>query len=204
MKRAIKLAAIATLVATLAATSAFADWRTPRETNRHYDRDRVITVEGRIRDIDRDRNGFVIRIDRGNYVLFARVNADVRGQSQHGRSTRVRDLERGDRIRATGTVQSGRTMYVDTIRLLREEDDRWDRDDRTLYGIVQSVDRSRGLVQIREERSGRTITVDTRRADRDERDLRRGDRVAVSGDWQRNGSFEAERIDIDRRGGGRW
>jgi len=206
MKRAFKLAAVATMVATLAATSAFADWRHPRETDRNYDRDRVITVEGRIRDIDRERNGFVIRLDRGHYLLFARVNTDVRGNS-HNRRTRVRDLERGDWIRASGTVQSSRTVYADSIRLLREEDDRWDRDDRTLSGVVQSVDRSRGLLSIREDRTGRTITVDARRADRHDRrndldDLRRGDRVVISGDWRRDGRFEAERIDLDRRG--RW
>ena len=207
MKRAFKLAAIAAMVTLLAATSAFADWRHPRETDRRHDRDdrdRFITVEGRVRDIDRERNGFVIRLDRGGYVLFARANTDVRGDSNR-RNTRVRDLRPGDWIRATGTTESSRLLEVNEIRFLRGDRgpyDRGDRVERTLTGVVTSVDRSRGLLELREERSGRTIIVVARHAEWDDFDeVRRGNRIVVSGQFHRNGRFEAERIDIDH---GRW
>ena len=201
MKTTLKLAAVVAMAATLFTASVFADSRHQRETDRYYDRDRVVTVEGRIRDIDRERNGFVIRLDRERYVLFAPAQTNVRANDHRNRRTRVRDLERGDWIRATGRVGNRRIVLVESIRLVRDEDDRWDRDDRTLRGVVQSVDRSRRLVWVREDRSGRVIAVDVRHADRNDRwddidDIRSGDRIVVSGDWRRDGRFEAERIDI--------
>ncbi len=205
MKTTVRLAAVVAMAATLLSSSAFADSRHRRETDRYHDRDRTVTVEGRIRDIDRERNGFVIRLDRGGYLLFAPVQTNVHAGNRRHR--RVRDLERGDRIRATGSIGNRRIVHVEDIRILRDEDDRWDRDDRTLRGVVQSVDHSRRLIWIREDRSGRVIAVDVRHAGDNDRwddidDVRRGDRVVVSGDWRRNGRFEAERIDVDR--GGRW
>lgn len=185
-----KLAAITALVAALATPSLFADNRRPETTDtwrgRSHDSRRV-TVTGRIRDIDRDRNGFVIRLDRGGYTLVVNDARDARR------------LDRGDAIQAVGTVDRGR-MYVDRITLLRD-------DDRTLTGIVTQVDRRGNVVWVELERAGRVVAIDVRRVDRNSRrydvdDLRRGDRITVRGEWQRNGRFEAERVDVDR--GARW
>jgi hypothetical protein len=125
-----KLAAIATLLTIVMTTSLFADNRRQETTDgwrgRSHDSRRV-TVEGRIRDIDRDRNGFVIRLDRGGYTIVADAQT-------HG----LRRLERGDDIRVTGTVDRGR-LYVDRISLLREEDNRRDADDRYLRGTVIAI-----------------------------------------------------------------
>lgn len=208
MKTARNLTLILAVIATVGAPSLFADSRHRNTTDRYRnDRSggRLVTVEGRIRDIDRDRNGFVIRLDRGGYVLFAPVNTRVDTQRNRGnRRERVRQLERGDVIRASGRIDSRRVMYVDHVTLIREEDDRRDRNDAHLSGIVQSVDRRQGIILVEDARSRRVITVDVRRADRgtygdDVDDLRRGDRVTIRGDWRRDGRFEAEDVDIDRR-----
>src|SRR5687767_14864938 len=129
-----KLAAFTVLAVTLMTASLFADnrrrettdgWRAGSNTGRH------VSVEGIIRDIDRDRNEFVIRLDRGGYVLVAEPDTRIDAVSNRRGRARVRQLERGDVIRATGSVSRGR-MYVDRISLLREEDDRRDADDRFL------------------------------------------------------------------------
>jgi hypothetical protein len=209
MNKTQKLTAALALVTLLVSSSAFAESRPRRDTyGSRYD-SRVVTVEGRIRDLDRDRNGIVIRLDRGGYALFASRDTEVYSRSNRGRSS-LRQLERGDHIRATGQVRSRGTMRVDTITLVREEDDRRDRDDRTLRGVVQSVDPSRRIVFLRDDRSDRVIEVDLRNAERNdrrwdnERDSRwndlnrvhRGDRMRVSGDWRSNGRFEGERYDV--------
>jgi tRNA(Ile2) C34 agmatinyltransferase TiaS len=188
-----KLAAITALVAALATPSLFADNRRPETTDAWRGRSndsRRVTVTGRIRDIDRDRNGFVIRLDRGGYTLVVNDARDARR------------LDRGDEIRATGSVDRGR-MYVDRISLLRDDDS----NDRSLRGIVTQVDRRGNVVWVELERAGRVVAIDVRRVDRNSRrydvdDLRRGDRITVRGEWQRNGRFEAERVDVDR--GAQW
>lgn len=207
MKTARKLATVLALMTTLLTTSLFADSRHRQTTNdwrneRHSSR--RITVEGRIRDIDRDRNGFVIRLGRGQRLLFAEADTRVETISnRQQRRARVRQLESGDYIRAIGTTNSRGVLYVDRITLVRQEDDRGGRDDRYLTGVVERVDRRGDVVYIAEQRSGRVIAVDTRRVDRadhryDVDDLRRGDRITIRGDWRRDGRFEAERLDIDR------
>jgi small nuclear ribonucleoprotein (snRNP)-like protein len=202
MNKTLKLTAALTLMTLVVSSSAFAESRPRRDTNGHRYDSRVVTVEGRIRDLDRDRNGIVIRLDRGGYVLYASRDVEVYARSRHGHSS-LRQLERGDHIRATGQAGS-RGMRVDTITLVREEDDRRDRDDRTIRGVVQSVDPSRNMVLLREARSGRVIAVDLRNAERNDRGrpndlvrVHRGDRMTVSGDWRSNGRFEAERYRVN-------
>ena len=77
------------------------------------------------------------------------------------------------------------------------------RDDRDFVGgVVERVDRRRGVVLLREARSRRTILVEMNRRSRgvDLEDLRRGDRATFVGDWTRNGVFTAWRIeDVDSR-----
>jgi hypothetical protein len=201
-----KLAAIAVVAMTLATPSLFADNRRPQTTDEWRGREnhaRQVTVQGRINDIDRDRNQFVIRLDRGGYVLFAAPQTRVETVSNRRGRTNMRQLERGDSIRAVGTVDRSGRMKVDRITLIREEDDRGGVDDRLLTGIVQSVDRRGEVLWVQVERTGRVVAVDVRRVDRNSRrvdvdDLRRGDRISVRGDWQSNGRFEAERVEIDR------
>lgn len=193
MNRMQQLGAVLIAAATLLTPSLFADSRHRGTTNARADRGvqvRGYVVEGRIRDIDRDRNGFVIRLDNRDEVFFAPVQTRVNSHSRRGRE-RVRDLERGDVIRATVSRGSNRLPRATSITLLRNEDRRDDRNDRWISGVVNDVDRN--AIIIREERTGRVIRVDTREI---QRTVRRGDYVAVRGDWNRRGVFEAERLQL--------
>lgn len=90
-----------------------------------------------------------------------------------------------------------------------ERDSRRNDDRDFLSGVVERVDRRRGVVLLRERRAGRPIAVEMvrRRGNRegvDVQDLRRGDHVTFVGDWSRGGVFEAWRIDnVDSRRGRR-
>ena len=101
----------------------------------------------------------------------------------------------------------------------RDRDDRYDRNDRRnddrdfVTGYVERVDRRRGVVVLRTRNNNRPVFVEMIRRNNSSRgldlgDVRRGDRVTFVGDWSRNGTFTAWRIDdIDARGGrdrGRW
>jgi len=206
MKTSKHLLTIAALIAALAAPSLFADSRHESRTDdwrMRQSQSRRTTVEGRIRDIDRDRNGFVIRLDRGRLDLFVPVDARVENaSSRNSRSHRARprDLERGDQIRATGVIDARGIVYVDTVVLLREEDDRRDRNDALVSGIVQNVDRRAEVVWIQDGRSRSNIAVDTRNLNdrHDEDNLRRGDHVTFRGDWRKDGKFEAESMRVNR------
>jgi hypothetical protein len=85
-------------------------------------------------------------------------------------------------------------------------DDRRDRSGRvaTIGGIVERIDYRRDVIVLREARSNRTIVIDMDRVDDRRRnradltDLRRGDFVRLTGEWDRDG-FEAHRIDDIRR-----
>ncbi|HEX2062598.1 MAG TPA: DUF5666 domain-containing protein [Thermoanaerobaculia bacterium] len=203
MKTVRNLMVILTVVATLGGASLFADSRHRERTDGYRGDRHFTTVEGRIRDIDRERNGFVIRLDRGGYVLFAEGDTRVDSISGRDRRARVRQLERGDYVRVSGRIDGRRMLHVQHITLVREEDDRRDRNDAYLSGIVQSVDRRQGIIWVEEARSRRVIAVDIRKADHrdyryDANDIRRGDRITVRGDWRRDGRFEAETIDADR------
>lgn len=191
MNKSLKLTAALTFVVLLFTSSAFAETRHRGETDSYRNGSHDVSVEGRIRDIDRDRNGFVIQLDRGAYTLL--VSSDLRRTVQH--------LDRGDVVRASGALDSRGRMFVDRITLIR--DDAWDRNDRTLRGVIDSVDSSRRTVFVREDRSGRVVAVDLRGADnrdRDDRRIRRGDRITVSGAWRGNTRFDAERYDVDSQG----
>lgn len=209
MKKTLKFVALAAVVLMSLASSAFAESRHPSKTlpvANDWRSSRGITVEGRIADVDRERNGFVIRLDRGRYVLFADRDVDVDSVSR--RRARLRDLDRGDYIRATGWIDRGGIVIVRNIELLRDDDrrygqyDRYDRRNHESYvrGFVQDIDARREILWIRDDRTGRTIAVDADRARG--RNIRRGDYVTVTGEWDRNGNFDATRIEVESRG--RW
>ena len=119
MNRVLKLAAQAAVVVALMTPSLFAESRHRSETDwrRNDDRNgRATRVEGRVRDIDRERNGFVIELSDSRIVLFTRDRSELRG------------LDRGDYIRAYGSLDSRGVLHVRDIDIVRNS--RRDRDDR--------------------------------------------------------------------------
>lgn len=111
----------------------------------------------------------------------------------------------------TGRYDNDR--YEDRGRNDRDDRDRYDRDDRydrnrrvaTIAGVVERIDRHNDVLILRDARSDRRIAVDMDRFDKRNgrnqwslNDLRRGDYVRLTGEWDRDG-FEARRIEDVRQ-----
>jgi hypothetical protein len=188
MKKSEKLIAAAVAFTMLVGTSAFADSRRQDETWRggsnrrnesnRSDRDNErVTVEGRISSLARERDGYRVNLDRRGYSYWL-PSSRLRG----------RDLRVGLSIRLGGVFRGG-MVYVDDLGY----------DDGYVRGVVDRIDYRRGILTLRDEYSGRFVTVDMVRADRRSRigldDLRRGDYVTLAGDWTRGGIFQAYRVD---------
>jgi hypothetical protein len=219
MSRLRKLAstlAAAAAAAALLSTSAFAETRHQNETwrdrDRDGDRDRGsygrsyrdndrVTLEGRIRSIDRDRDRYRVQLDRGSYSFYV---------PQHQIRNRARDFRVGASIRLGGVFRGG-YIHVDVIDWPGNggyyddrHDDRYGYDRGTVRGYVDRVDYRRANIRLRVD--GRFITVDMdQRYDRSNRrvdvnDLRRGDYVEIAGRWSRGGLFEGYRIETVRSG----
>lgn len=194
-------------VTALAATSTFADqrprngsddWRGGRADGR-YERNerrgdrgaRNLSAQGRISNLYRDRGGYRVQLDRSSQWYYVPSSA--------WRSSRDFDLRVGVAVRLGGGY------YHDRGYIYVNEADYYG-DYGSVSGTVLRVDRRRDVIQLRESRTGRHVTVDARRADRRNRrgidvaDLRRGDYVELEGEWVRGNVFQARRIDsVDSR-----
>jgi hypothetical protein len=204
-KLAVPVAA-AMAFATFVSASAFADSRHRDETWRDQNRGPVVaqksvTMEGRIRSVDRERDGYRVQLDRGGYSYFVPESAY---RSWRGRAPGI-ELRAGINIRLSGLLDPRGYVYVsnaDWIDDSNDYNDRYDNNRGQLRGIVQDVDVRRGIAVIRDENSGRQVTVAMRRSSErgvDLNDIHRGDRVTFEGDWTR-GIFEARRIESVRSG----
>lgn len=156
------------------------------ESRRHDNR---ISESGKIRSFRQERDGYRIYLDRGNYSYWV-PQSHLRGHR----------LSVGLSIRLGGIFDNG---YVVVDDLGWPDDGGYYNDRNYRYGdvvrgVVDRVDFRRGTVNLRSDRG--YITVDMRSLNRrDSRlgidDLRRGDRVSLSGNWVRGGLFDARRID---------
>lgn len=191
------------VVAASVSTSAFADWRNRDETFRHdrggyENRDRDyrdnerVTVEGRISNMTRERDGYRMQLDRSNHSFWVAE-----------RSARGNNLRIGLPVSLGGIFRRG-LVYVDVIGY---PDTRRDANRVFVRGYVSDVDYRRGVLYVRDDASRRVITVNASRLERESRrfdldDLRRGDYVDVYGDWGSRGTLEAYRV--EQRGGRRY
>jgi hypothetical protein len=161
-----------------------------RSDNGSYRDNQRVNASGRVTSFSRDNGGYRVQLDRGRESYWI--------PESHMRN-RGRDLRVGISIVLGGVFRGGR-VNVDAVSW---PDDRGYRDDRYrneyVRGVVERVDFRSGKLLLRDTSSRRTIEVDMRDTRRDSGidlgDLRRGDSVMLSGQWQRNGRFEAERIE---------
>ena len=202
-------------VAALFATSTFAedrhrngsgDWRNGRNERRDDRGRRDLSAQGRISNMQRDRDGYRVQLDRGSQWYYVPSSA-----FRSNRGGRNFDLRVGVSIRLGGGYYDDRgyiscnDAYVDDA-YYRDGGSGYDRG--VVRGTVQRVDYRRNVLEVRDERSGRYVTVDMRSAERrgrrsrgvDVSDLRRGDYIELEGQWLRGNVFEAYRIDsVDSR-----
>lgn len=145
------------------------------------DRGRV-SVEGTIRSVVADTGGYRVRLV-GNDTRFWLPNDVVRGRSG--------GLRAGTLVRFGGSLRGG-MVFVESI----DWPDVRGYNVKTIRGIVERIDFRRGELTLRGEDSGRRIFIDAGRVRGALGNLRRGDRVEISGRW--NGeTFVAGRIETD-------
>jgi hypothetical protein len=204
-------------VAALFATSTFADdrprngsgdWRGGRDSrgdgrrDGRYDNRRDLSAQGRITNLHRERDGYRVQLDRASQWYYVPASA----YRSRGRNI---DLRIGVSIRLGGGYYDDRgyihcnDAYIDDGYGYGSGYDRG-----AVRGTVQRIDYRRNVLEIRDERSGRYVTVDMRSMERrgrrsrgiDAEDLRRGDYVELEGHWVRGNVFQAYRIDsVDSR-----
>ena len=189
------LRSVIVTVTAILATFVFAATAAPE---RNHDGQRV-TIDGHVRSIHHERDGYRVELDRGNDSFWVPENA---------LRNRAGDLRIGVSVRFGGIFRGG-TIMVDAVDWTpiapfptrRMHDD-------ILRGTVVRMDAKNVSMIIREERSGRMVHVDVMQSDHDWNrphdfdDLRRGDFVVLSGDWTRGRDFNAYRIESVK--GRRW
>lgn len=217
MKKIRQFAAVLA-VSAMFATSTFADDRPRNGADWRGDRDRYerredrgarnLSAQGRISNLHRDRGGYRLQLERSSQWYYVPQSA-WRG-SRGGRDL---DLRVGVSVRLGGGYYGdGGYIHVSDAEFYGDDYGYRDRDrgryrDSFVSGTVVRVDYRSDVLELRDERTGRRVTVDARRADRRNRrgidvsDLRRGDYVELEGEWVRGNVFKAWRIDgVDSRG----
>lgn len=161
--------------------------------NHSYRENERVNASGRIAAFSHERNGYRVQLDRGG--SFFVPQSQIRNH--------INDLRVGINISLGGIFRGG-MINVDAVS--------WPGDrggygygygaQGQVRGIVQNIDYRRDVMTMRDQASGRLIDVDLREMRRgnriDANDLRRGDLVTLSGDWQRGGIFSAYQIDSVR------
>lgn len=145
-----------------------------QESRSSYRENQRITAQGKVSSFTRERDGYRVQLDRGRESYWV---------PQSYFRNRGRDLRVGVSV-VFGGVFRGGNVYVDDVNY---------NDQGYVRGVIQEVDYRGGTAWVRDEATGRPITVDLRR--NNERRLRRGDYVELSGQWGRDGIFDAYRIE---------
>lgn len=189
MKNSLCTAAAALLL--VLAVPAWADQHPPQGQHER-ERDSRIVTRGHIRSVVRQRDGYRVYLDRGNYSYW--VPASALGRRQ---------LRVGVELRLGGVFRDG-YVYVDAIGWPGDpyfDDENYGYGDRytaRLSGRVERVNFRTNTLILREARTGRTIEVRMRLTEHrrgvDFGDLRRGDRITLVGQWDHN-DFNAFRIE---------
>jgi hypothetical protein len=198
------------VAALLLGTSAFADSRplfatvSVADQGRDYDRRdhdrRDVSVEGRVTNITRERNGYRVVLDRGGYAFWVRdLNIERHG---HGA------IRMGANIRINGVYEPRFGVVVaDAFDWLGEPAPAPGyRNAILIRGSIDKINRREETLWLRLE-DGRYVSVDMRRNDRhwnnrgvDIGDLHRGDRVTLSGNWSRRDLFLVNHVESVRSG----
>jgi hypothetical protein len=187
----LRAAVVALLTGAVALTAPVASGQRPsppREgRNIHRDNERV-TVEGRIRSIHRERDGYRVELDR---------NDDSFWVPERTLRNRSRDFRIGVSLRFGGVFRNGMIAVdvVDWPPYVRPPERHREAD--VLRGFVERVRTRHAALRVREERSGRMIDVSLLRPyDLDA--VRPGDFIILSGEWRDRDQFDARRVEAVR------
>src|SRR5450756_554220 len=171
--------------------------RSRSESSRQYRNNERVSMQGRISRYAHERGGYRVWRDNGGYSFWV-PEARWRNDWRVGIGISLGGIFRGGVIYAD--------VYDDPYYDNGGYGDNRGYSNDYVTGYVDRVDYRTGTLSLRDDRTGRFVTVDTRSLDPrysriDGRDLRRGDRVTLTGSWLRNGLFAANGVDsVDTRG----
>ncbi len=166
------------------------------ESSRQYRNNERVSMQGRISRYAHERGGYRVWFDNGGYSFWV-PEARWRNDWRVGIGISLGGIFRGGVIYAD--------VYDDPYYDNGGYGDNRGYSNDYVTGYVDRVDYRTGTLSLRDDRTGRFVTVDTRSIDPrysriDGRDLRRGDRVTLTGSWLRNGLFAANGVDsVDTR-----
>lgn len=166
------------------------------ESSRQYRNNERVSMQGRISRYAHERGGYRVWLDNGGYSFWV-PEARWRNDWRVGIGISLGGIFRGGVIYAD--------VYGDPYYDNGGYGDNRGYSNDYVTGYVDRVDYRTGTLSLRDDRTGRFVTVDTRSIDPrysriDGRDLRRGDRVTLTGSWLRNGLFAANSVDsVDTR-----
>jgi hypothetical protein len=147
-----------------------------------YRENQRVNVSGRVQSFNRERNGYRVYLDSGNYWI---------PEARFG--NRARDLRVGISLSFGGIFRGG-VFGIDAVS--------WGAssgyDQGYVRGIVQQVDYRSDTMTLLDASTGRLFEVDMR--DLGNASLGRGDSVTLSGQWVQGNVFAAYRIDSVNRG----
>ncbi|MEA2235814.1 MAG: hypothetical protein QOC81_538 [Thermoanaerobaculia bacterium] len=148
-----------------------------------YRENQRVNVSGRVQSFHRERDGYRVYLDNGNYWIPV---------SQFG--NRARDLRVGISLSFGGIFRGG-VFGIDAVSWPSSG---YGYDQGYVRGIVQQVDYRSDTMTLRDASTGRLFEVDMRSAGNAR--LGRGDYVTLSGQWVRGNVFAAYRVDSINRG----
>jgi hypothetical protein len=153
-----------------------------RGQSNNYRENQRVNVSGRVQSFNRERNGYRVYLDSGNYWI---------PEARFG--NRARDLRVGISLSFGGIFRGG-VFGIDAVS--------WGAssgyDQGYVRGIVQQVDYRSDTMTLRDASTGRLFEVDMR--DLGNARLGRGDYVTLSGQWVQGNVFAAYRLDSVNRG----
>ena len=149
-----------------------------------YRENQRVNVSGRVQSFNRERDGYRVYLDNGNYWVPA---------SRFG--NRARDLRVGISLSFGGIFRGG-VFGIDAVSWGGGSGYGYDQG--YVRGIVQQVNYRSETMTLRDASTGRLFEVDMRSAGNAR--LGRGDYVTLSGQWVRGNVFAVYRVDSVNRG----
>ena len=153
-----------------------------RNSNRSYRENQRVTAQGKISSFTPERDGYRVRLDRGRESYWV--------PSSYFRN-RGHNIRVGINVVLGGVFRDG-SVYVDDVNY-PDGGYYGNYDQGLVRGVIEGIDYRAGTAWLRDNGSGRAITVDLRRIN--ERRFRRGDYVELSGSWDRGGLFDVYRVE---------
>lgn len=160
-------------------------WGNSNESRGHdqsntYRENQRVNVSGRVQSFQRERDGYRVYLDSGNYWVPA---------SRFG--NRARDLRVGVSLNLGGIFRGG-LFGIDAVSWPGSNG--YGYDQAYVRGVVQQVDYRSGTMTLRDAATGRLFEADMRDLGNAGR-LGRGDYVTLSGQWVQGNVFAAYRVD---------